>query len=202
MLTENDGFSFDREYILQDERVLLRPLTMEDFDFLVEYSIHEPHLFQYSLSQAIGEEGLKNYLQDALNARHSHTAYPWIVFDKKTNKYVGSTRFYDIQINNKTTQLGYTWYGSAWHGSGLNIHCKYLLLEFAFETLGWERVEFRADFDNKRSIAAMKKIGCVEEGILRNHAFKADGTRRTSIILSILAEEWRANVKAKLKEII
>ena len=60
MLTENDGFSFDREYILQDERVLLRPLTMEDFDFLVEYSIHEPQLFQYSLSQAIGEEGLKN----------------------------------------------------------------------------------------------------------------------------------------------
>ena len=54
----------------------------------------------------------------------------------------------------------------------------------------------------KKISSDKKKIGCVEEGILRNHAFKADGTRRTSIILSILAEEWRANVKAKLKEMI
>ena len=57
-------------------------------------------------------------------------------------------------------QLGYTWYGKEFQGTGLNKHCKYLLLEFAFEKMQVERVEFRADANNEKSIAAMKSIGC------------------------------------------
>ena len=55
--------------------------------------------------------------------------YPFIVFDKKAGKYAGSTRFYDIQQGYSTTQLGFTWYGSAYQGTGLNRHCKWLLLQ-------------------------------------------------------------------------
>jgi RimJ/RimL family protein N-acetyltransferase len=61
-----------------------------------------------------------------------------------------------------------------------------------------QRVEFRADNENKRSIAAMKSIGCVEEGILRSNSPKADGGRRDSIVLSILKEEWESSVKKNL----
>jgi RimJ/RimL family protein N-acetyltransferase len=95
-------------------------------------------------------------------------------------------------------QLGYTWYGSAFQGTGLNKHCKYLLLNFAFEKMHMERVEFRADNDNKRSIAAMKSIGCMEEGILRSNSIKQDGSRRDSIVLSILKVEWEKTVKERL----
>ena len=73
-------------------------------------------------------------------------------------------------------------------------------MEFAFEILKMDRVEFRADNENKRSISAMKSIGCKEEGILRSNGFKADGTRRDSIVLSILKDEWDNDIKDKLKK--
>jgi RimJ/RimL family protein N-acetyltransferase len=63
--------------------------------------------------------------------------------------------------------------------------------------MGIERVEFRADFDNKKSIAAMKSIGCIEEGVLRSDTPRVDGGRRDSIVLSILKSEW-AHVKESL----
>ena len=63
-----------------------------------------------------------------------------------------------------------------------------------------ERVEFRADNRNKKSIAAMKSIGCVEEGILRSHAVTSSGERRDSIVLSILKKEWESGIKDKLIE--
>jgi RimJ/RimL family protein N-acetyltransferase len=63
-----------------------------------------------------------------------------------------------------------------------------------------ERVEFRADNSNKRSIAAMKSIGCKEEGILRSTGFNEDGTRRDSIVLSILKNEWNNTIKTELKK--
>ncbi len=63
-----------------------------------------------------------------------------------------------------------------------------------------ERVEFRADNDNKRSIAAMHSIGCKTEGILRSNGFKPNGERRDSIVLSILKAEWENEVKNNLFE--
>ena len=100
----------------------------------------------------------------------------------------------------KTVQLGYTWYGKDFRGTGLNKHCKYLLLQFAFETLGLERVEFRADNNNKRSIAAMQSIGCKIEGVMRNHMpTLGSDLRRDSIVLSILRNEWFDEVKENLK---
>ncbi|MFN8260085.1 MAG: GNAT family protein [Chitinophagales bacterium] len=190
---------FDHNYILQDERVLLRPLSFDDVEHLLVFSMNEPTLWQYSITQANGEDNLKRYVRIAMDARANKTEYPFIVWDKQTERYAGSTRFYDIQLNHKTLQLGYTWYGKDFHGTGLNKHCKYLLLQFAFETLGMERVEFRADNNNARSIAAMKSIGCREEGVLRSHLALPDGKRRDSIILSILRDEWYNTAGEALK---
>ena len=74
-----------------------------------------------------------------------------------------------------------------------------MLLQFAFETIGVERVEFRADNNNKRSINAMKGIGCIEEGVLRSNCVAASGVRRDSIVLSILSNEWFTSVKEQLQ---
>ncbi|MBP6517014.1 MAG: GNAT family N-acetyltransferase [Chitinophagales bacterium] len=192
-------FDCQQQYSLENEVVLLRPLGENDYEYLVTFSINEPELWFYSLVPADSEANLKTYIHSALNGRKESKEYPFIVFDKRTGKYAGSTRFYDIQLQHKTLQLGYTWYGKAFQGTGLNKNAKYLLLQFAFETIGVERVEFRADHNNKRSINAMKAIGCIEEGVLRSNCVAASGIRRDSIVLSILSHEWFSSVKAQLQ---
>ena len=193
-------FNFFHPIVLEDETVLLRPLQESDSENLLEISLNEPETWEYSLVRANGRENLEKYIQIALKARENQKEFPFVVFDKKSGEYAGSTRFYDINFEFKTLQLGYTWYGKAFRGTGLNKHCKYLLLEYAFETLGMERVEFRADNNNEQSIAAMKSIGCKVEGILRNHMpTLGSDARRDSIILSILKKEWLDDVKENLK---
>ena len=187
-----------KEYVLENDCVILRPLQGVDCGNLQHFAIEEPEIWQYSLMPIHSPETLANYIDQALEERKMGKAYPFVVIDKQSGAYAGSTRFYDIQPAFNTLQLGYTWYGKAYQGTGLNKHCKYLLLQFAFETLGMERVEFRADNQNARSIAAMKSIGCTVEGVLRSHMPNQTGGRRNSIVLSILKEEWFSHVKAHL----
>jgi len=188
------------EYVLEDERVLLRSLKESDLQFLLPFAINEPDTWKYSHVSAKGEDGMKKYINDALTAKATGREYPFIVYDKQSGEYAGSTRFYDINPGYQTVQLGYTWYGEKYRGSGLNKHCKFLLLQFAFETLRAERVEFRADARNERSIAAMKSIGCTPEGILRSNMPLCDSGRRDSIVLSILKPEWLTSINEYLKK--
>jgi RimJ/RimL family protein N-acetyltransferase len=195
-------FDTTTDLILENERVFLRPLMQEDTEYLSEYVKVEPTLWKYALTPITTAQEFGQYITSAIESRGLKTAFPFIVFDKLQNKFVGSTRFYDIQLDNCTTQLGYTWYSEKTWGTGLNEHCKFLLLSHAFETIGFERVEFRADNRNKRSIAAMQKIGCTVEGVLRNHLPTSDGTRRDSIVLSMLKNEWptiKAGFLARIK---
>ncbi len=189
---------FPENIILENDKVLLRPLELNDVEHLLEFSMNEPELWKYSLKGADGKENLISYINEAIENRNKKIEYPFIVFDKIQNKYAGSTRFYDIQLAYKTMQLGYTWYGKAFQGTGLNKNCKYLLLEWAFESLGIERIEFRADNRNEKSIAAMKSIGCKVEGILKANMPNNEGGRRDSIVLSILKDEWNSDVKTIL----
>jgi RimJ/RimL family protein N-acetyltransferase len=194
------GLDFNKtaEYTLEDERVLLRPLQATDLQHLLPFAINEPYTWRYSLKSAAGEDGMRNYIHEAIAAREAGKEYPFIIYDKATGQYAGCTRFYDIQPAHHTLQLGYTWYGAQFRGTGLNKHCKFLLLQLAFETLGMARVEFRADNNNQRSIAAMKSIGCTVEGVLRDHLALPTGGRRDSIILSILKDEWYSTIKQNI----
>lgn len=193
------NFDFTTDTSIENQRVLLRPLQQSDFAHLVDFSINEPELWTYSTIQADSPEKLEQYISLALDARKRKTEYPFIVFDKKYNKYVGSTRYCDIQQLNQTLQIGYTWYGKQFQGTGLNKNCKYLLLKFAFENLNIERVEFGSHVDNLRSIQAMVNIGCTVEGVLRNLRPVPGGGRRHGMILSILKEEWQDKIKAQLE---
>lgn len=186
--------------ILENEFVSLRALQLEDVMHLQRFAIEEPDIWKYSLMQIHSPEDMTTYVQSAIDARISGTAFPFIVYDKVQQQYAGSTRYYDMQPANQMLQLGYTWYGKEFRGTKLNKWCKYLLLEYAFESLQIQRVEFRADNRNERSIRAMLAIGCKPEGVIRSHMPLEDGSRRDSIILSILKEEWDADVRRKLLE--
>jgi RimJ/RimL family protein N-acetyltransferase len=189
---------FNNTLVLENDRVLMRPLEQKDINLLLPFSINEPTLWTYSLLSASGEKNMRRYLNVAFQNKETGDSFPFIVFDKVTGEYAGTTRFYDIQPQHNTLQLGYTWYGKKYQGTGLNKNCKLLMLTFAFETLGVERVEFRADAANERSIAAMKSIGCTVEGILRSNCAAPEG-RRDSIVLSILKKEWFDGVREMLE---
>lgn len=189
--------NFPQHLVLENDAVLLRPLSIDDFDALLPFSLNEPEIWTYALITAGGRENLQKYLEKAILDKQTGKSYPFLVIDKKTGEIAGSTRYYDYDAFHETVLLGYTWYGKKYQGTGLNKQCKFLLLEHAFDQLKVERVEFRADNNNKRSIAAMKGIGCTVEGILRSNCTSDEG-RRDSIVLSILRSEWDSSIRSSL----
>jgi N-acetyltransferase len=190
---------FPDELQLENERVLLRPLEPADLEWLLPFAIQEPEIWSYSAVSPASKNGMIDYIETTVAQRSAKKEYPFIVYDKKQGSYAGCTRFYDIQLENQSSQLGYTWYGKRFQRSGLNRNCKWLMLGYAFESWGLERVEFRADSRNERSLRAMKEIGCVKEGVLRSIGPSVMGGRRDSVVLSILKEEWFSHVKEELK---
>lgn len=161
------NLDFSKDYNLENDRVLLRPIKNSDKEHLFEYAINEPAIWKFNINGGGGKANFEKYFETAINEFAGKKQYPFIVFDKKHNKYAGMTRFYDISEEFNRLDLGFTWYGGAFQGTGLNKNCKYLLLEFAFEKLQVIRVGFGANSKNERSINAMKSIGCAVEGILR-----------------------------------
>lgn len=111
----------------------------------------------------------------------------------------GSTSFYDVVPGQGRCEIGFTYYGRRWWGGETNPACKLALLGHAFEGWGMHRVALRADARNARSIAAMRRLGAVPEGVLRGHRVAADGSRADTAYFSVLAPEW-PSVRAGLRE--
>lgn len=125
--------------------------------------------------------------------------FSFVVRNLRNDKIVGSTRFYDIYFDHKRLAIGYTWYTPDMWGTGINLDCKLLLLNCAFEELKMNRIEFFIDSRNERSRFAVKKLGATEEGMLRQHIILDDGFIRDTVVYSILKNEWPL-LLAKLQE--
>ena len=171
------------------------------FDQLKQYAFEED-LWQFSTIKVSNEADFKKYFNQALRMTKQTSQRAYVVYDLLQKKYVGMTRLYAFDSKNKSTKLGFTWYAKAAQGSGINAHCKFLILQQAFENLGIERVELNADSRNVRSLAAMKKIGCMQEGILRQHVYLPDGYKRDTVIFSVLKSDWEDHVRKRLVDMI
>jgi RimJ/RimL family protein N-acetyltransferase len=128
----------------------------------------------------------------ALRERELGKAYPFLIRLRGDGRIVGTTRFLDIQPQDRKLEIGVTWMASAFWGSGINLECKLLLLAYCFETLDANRVQFRAKADNARSRRALEKIGAVFEGVMRKDKIEASGKPRDTAFYSIVSEEWPA----------
>ena len=111
------------------------------------------------------------------------------------------TRFFEYSEKDRSLDIGYTWYIPSVWGKVYNKECKLLLLQYAFEELHFNRVQFKVAHQNIRSMKAVEKIGGVLEGILRKHSYRMDGTLRNVVIFSIIDEEWTGK-KEKLIDLI
>jgi N-acetyltransferase len=139
------------------------------------------------------------YIDNALKRSDGPHERAFAVFHKEQARYVGMTRYLSIEEAHKKLEIGSTWYEpSVWAGA-VNPECKLLLMRHAFETLKFNRVEYKTDARNARSRAAIAKLGATQEGILRKHMIMADGHVRDSVYFSIINTEW-PTVKAGLEK--
>lgn len=189
---------FTKEYVLEDDTVRLSPLTEEHLSFMMPIA-SDPEIWTFFIEKGLGVENFMAYIASALKNRRNKKEYPFVVYDKIKQQYAGLTRWYEYSVDLNTIKLGHTWYGKDFRGTGINKRCKYLLFEFAFETLGLERIGFGSYVENVVSVQAMKSVGCKEEGRLRAMFPSIDGDGRSdAILLSILKTEWDASVKKEL----
>lgn len=175
---------------LENDCVKLSPLTLDNFHELIPIASQEK-LVQYSPSAIETPESLKNYVQIALEQKSKGTSIPFIIFDKKKQHYAGSTRYMNINGKYKTLEIGSTWIGREFQGTGLNTTMKQLMLSHAFNTMDFEKVEFRVDERNIVSRKAVEKLGCTLEGILRKNVYLLDGFKRNTCCYGLLREEWQ-----------
>ena len=175
--------------ILENNIVQLIPLEEKHTDVLMDIAF-EKDLIQYSPSDITSTEKLQKYINQAIQDKKIGTALPYLIFDKRTKQYIGSTRFGFINSKNKTLHIGWTWISKKTQGTGINKQMKFLMLHYAFEILKFEKVEFRIDERNIRSRKAVEKIGGTLEGILRKDTLMLDGFRRSTCCYGILKEEW------------
>ena len=174
---------------LENERVKLTLLDLSNYKHLSEIA-QQKDLVQYSPSLIETPEELKDYVQTAVNHYYHKTAIPFIIFDKEKNAYAGCTRFMNIKWEHKVLEIGATWIGREFQGTGLNTNMKFLMLQYAFEILNFEKVEFRIDERNIRSRKAVEKLGATLEGILRRNVYLKNGFKRNTCCYGILKEEW------------
>lgn len=175
---------------LENERLILSALTLENYEKLIPIASQEK-LVKYSPTDIETPSSLKNYVEIALQQLAAGTSIPFIIYDKKQKVYAGSTRFMHINKINKVLHIGSTWIGREFHGTGLNTQMKKLMLDYAFQTMDFEKVEFRVDERNIASRKAVEKLGCTLEGILRKDVYLLDGFKRNTCCYGLLREEWQ-----------
>ena len=159
----------------------------------------EPKIWQYMrYGQVNTTEQLRAWVSELIALQAAGTDLPFAVIFLASGCAIGSTRYLNIDRENRALEIGGTWYGLDYQGTLVNTECKYMLLRHAFETLGCVRVWFKTDRRNLRSQRAIERMGSVKEGILRNHMILPDGYLRDSVVYSLLPHEWPA-IKASLE---
>lgn len=193
--------NFIENIVLENDRVRLEPLDKNHLNELLPIVIKHPDLLQYSPSPFGTPELLEENISKAITSRIDKQRYPFAIFDKLNNRFVGSTSFGNISTKDKRLEIGWTWIDKESQGTGLNKYCKHLLLSYAFEKLIMQRVEFKTDNRNNQSKKAIGKIGGTFEGILRSHTVMRNGYRRDTAYYSILKHEWDSINNTLFKEI-
>ena len=143
-------------------------------------------------------QNTEKWLDAALDMRERLGAMPFVVRDNARGDVVGSTRYFNVDAANRRLEIGHTWYAKRAQRTAINTECKLLLLTHAFETLGCIAVEFRTHWFNQASRAAIERLGAKQDGVLRSHQLMPDGSRRDTVVFSIVDGEWPA-VKAHLR---
>jgi len=151
---------------------------------------------KYPLKVSTIEE-MEAFVQKAIQGRERKDQYPFAVFDKELNEYVGTTRFLRIAEEHQSLNIGSTWYSSKVWRTRVNTETKYLMLKYGFETLNTTRIEIITTTDNTRSQRAIERLGATKEGVLRKKY-----SNRDYVFYSIIDSDWDDHVKNRLERFL
>ena len=183
--------------VLEGRDVRLEPLSLAHVDDLAGVAFDE-EIWRWTSERALSVEELRAYVERALAAARTGSVLPFATIARSAGRAIGSTRFATFERQNRRVEIGWTWIGRQWQRTAINTEAKYLMLRHAFEKLNCVRVELRTDVLNEQSRSAIRRIGGVEEGVLRKHAITSEGRVRDDVYYSILEEEW-PEVKERLE---
>ncbi len=182
--------------ILEGDYVRLEPLEIEHTDALCDVGLVE-EIWRWTPARVKNSDDMKKYVAAALEMEKQGVAIPFITIEKSSGKIIGSTRFGNIDIQNRRAEIGWTWINPQWQRTFINTEAKLLMLTHAFETWKCIRVEFKTDALNEKSRKAIVRLGAKKEGILRQHVITDSGRFRDTVYFSIIDSEWQ-DVKAVL----
>jgi len=137
-------------------------------------------------------EAIDEHVKLMLKRREQRTFLPFVVRLRETGEVVGQTTFCNVDHDNRRVEIGYTWYSQRVQRTAVNTEAKYLLLGHAFDAWQCIAVEFRTNWFNERSRAAIARLGAKQDGVLRNHQRLPDGSFRDTVVFSIIQSEWPA----------
>jgi N-acetyltransferase len=186
--------------ILEGRHIRLEPLAIAHSPALLAAAAY-PEIWRWMPFRIESEEQMQGFLKVALKMAEAKTALPFAIISKTAGCPVGLTGHWYIESRHRRLEIGGTWVTPKWQRSPINTEAKYLMLRHAFEEMGCIRVEFKVDSLNGRSRTALKRIGAMEEGLLRNHMVQPDGRKRHSVCFSIIDEEW-PEVKAHIERLM
>ncbi|WP_055589249.1 GNAT family N-acetyltransferase [Peterkaempfera griseoplana] len=175
--------------VLENDRVLLRPVTPEDRESLHAIAMDEA-IWRYFVSRVETDADYEAFFAAGLADAAAGRRVVFHITDKATGRAAGSMSFGNLAEADGRLEIGWSWLGREFRGRGVNHWAKYLLLEHAFERLGALRVEFKTDVLNEQARRGLRNIGAVEEGVLRSFNPMPGGRRRDAVFYSILAQEW------------
>lgn len=191
----------DNQYpVLELAYIQLIPLQQSHAEGLSE-SCLDGRLWLDRLTSTPHPDNTESYISQALQQQAGGERIAFVVVDKRNHRIIGSTSYYEFNRAVPRLSIGYTWYAKSYQRTATNTLCKFLLLQYAFEQLHVAAVGFRTDHLNVVSQRAIERLGAKQEGIIRKHALRRDGTLRDSVLYSITQEEW-AKVKSHLQYLL
>jgi N-acetyltransferase len=182
---------FETDFRLESKIAQMRPMRASDLESYREIVFND-RIWKYFTSIIATEGDLVNMVESAIRDRLNQTRLALVTIDKRTGRICGSSSFGNISFPDRRLEIGWTWVHPDSMGTGLNRHAKYVMMKYAFEELGFVRVEFKTDVLNTAARTALKKAGAQEEGVLRNHTQMHSDRRRDTIYYSVLNSEWPA----------
>lgn len=184
-----------QEIELTGKHVKLIPLTSSHKEELLE-AASDGELWKLWHTSVPSPENIETYLDIALSEQKAGSSVPFVVVHQESNKIIGSTRYMNIDSQNRRLEIGSTWYAKSSQRTGINTECKHLLLEHAFEKLNCIAVEFRTNWFNYRSRNAILRLGAKQDAVLRSHRIDANGILRDTVVFSVIQMEWPAIKKS------
>lgn len=183
--------------VLENDHVVLSPIVESDREPLRKQAL-DPSIWHYFVTRIDTDADFDDFFSLALTEQDAGRRSTFCVTDKGRHRAAGTMSYFNMAEADRRLEIGWSWLGTEFQGTGVNRWSKYLLLRHAFEQLEAERVEFRTDALNTQARRGLVKIGATEEGTFRSYNPMPGGRRRDAVFYSILKAEW-PDVKARLE---